>query len=940
MADFVASQLIHDLARHLEASSGVNMSDIIMSKVSVLTRLNRVLKHSHTNPLVVRNEETIRDLAYRIEDVIETCFVEVAVRVRKIEAESRKSLLTKIFTSLSHGSVLKNIKARIGELDSEIEKFKQISGIFDIGNAGDEPLLAATGGQRWLRQTHPRRNRKHFVGMGDELKKLVDLVVEKKTRVISIWGVTGLGKTTIARKIYDHSQVRESFEAFAWVCWEEGFQISNLLLKILRQLGPRKVNEAAQEETMINQLKEVQSQKNCLIVLDNIQDIGHWRQLSPAFEVERGHSVILLTTREGDVAYVEYPHELRLLDEYEGWDLLKQHAFPRNDVPDVGMFPTLGKEMVEKCGYLPSEISKLGRILSSKSTLVDWQMINNNISGYLHGQEIEGDEQLAIILDSIYDSLPYNLKQCFLYLGNFREDEEIDVEDLYFLWIAEGIVSSVNDQEEMTEDIANDEREKPALDMAQNYLTDLALREMVWMKRDELSATRRFQSCGLHSPARELCLWEGEKRGLRMEIIDFCSGKMPILDPASVRGKTRRLAIHFNQQAKSAKIDPHSMEHLRSLLFLNSDKKYLQLPLEISDFGNFKLLRVLKFVRCKFDGRKLPKGIDTLVNLRYLGLLYCDLDELPSSISNLRNLQILNIRVLEGQHLGFQDNIFNQLCYLSQLRLPYYTNRKHDQKLFLGNLPALETLFGFNSLIHDLTGLSLSKLRHLGAHVYNNDSLKHLLKFIKFNGARIRTNISVENKCDFTSQEGVAILEEVLLCPNLHALTLFTASLYKFPDCGKYVSPSLSELKLMGCKIKEDPMRALGKFPSLQKLCLGYGAFVGRKMSIQASSFPNLKNLEIHNLPYLEEWSLDEGAMPNLSSLIMRRCPKIKMIPDKLRFRHLKHMDVELAPEAFADVGEQAYLQNFYFVPSCKISIWYFKGLVNPEVKPPVVSDA
>lgn len=85
---------------------------------------------------------------------------------------------------------------------------------------------------------------------------------------------------------------------------------------------------------MIDQLKEVQTQKKCLIVLDNIQDTDHWGQLSPAFHLKGWGSVILLTTtHETNVANDIYHHKLRFLDEKEGWDLLKKHAFPRKGGP-------------------------------------------------------------------------------------------------------------------------------------------------------------------------------------------------------------------------------------------------------------------------------------------------------------------------------------------------------------------------------------------------------------------------------------------------------------------------------------------------------------------------------------------------------------------------------------------------------------------------------
>ncbi|KAK6161670.1 hypothetical protein DH2020_005051 [Rehmannia glutinosa] len=563
--------------------------------------------------------------------------------------------------------------------------------------------------------------------------------------------------------------------------------------------------------------------------------------------------------------------------------------------------------MVRKCGYLPLAICSVGRNLSGKISLSEWQMMNNDIAEYLQkDHHDEAAETLSHILDSSYDQLPYYLKQCFLYLGIFREDEDIDAEDLIFLWMAEGMVSPVEPKKEGT-----------MIDAAEYYLKELAFSGMLRVLVDEFSATRRFKLCCLHNRARELSLYQAEKEDFRLKVLDFSDGKQPMLDTSTLSDGTRRLVIHFNKQVNSWTHDLFATDHLRSLLVLNSDRKYVDIPLRISDFVKFKLLRVLHFVRCKFEGRKLPKGIDKLVNLRHFGLLYCDLDELPPSISNLKNLNVLNVRVYDTAQISI-PNVFSQMILLKHLRLPHYSDREQTNKLKLGDLLELETLVGFNCLIHDLSSLSnLKKLRHLVPHVYSNDSLTSILKFVMYYGARIRTNLCIEHKCNFTSPEGVAILEEVLMCPNLHGLTLSMVLIYKFPDCGMHFSSELTQLKLIGCKIKEDPMEALGKFLNLRKLCLGYGAFVGREMSIHDKGFLSLEYLEFRSLPNLEEWRVDEGAMCNLSALTIKRCPKLQKIPDGLiSISTLKNLEIELAPEALADDQEAEYRQKFAFVHS------------------------
>ncbi|KAI3470057.1 hypothetical protein Pfo_026720 [Paulownia fortunei] len=906
----ISTQMLHDLAREEKVSFRViEVTDQVMELLLVLGRIQYLLKNAHNIERVLNHIETIRRLAYKIEDVLETSAVEVAFMFQKNDERCIKKLLRRYFGVLNDGIALKTIRAKISEIEPEIKSFLKLfpdDGTESI-RRGEEQRLAYQS-VRWPRQMYPRGIEEHFVGMEDDLEQLLSLVVEEQQhRVISIWGVKGLGKTTIARKVYNHPEVRRCFKAFAWVSLSQECQIGILLQDILRQLGPGKVKEITEEQNMIENLKEIQRQKSCLIVLDSIWEIDQWKHISSGFEMEGMRTRILLTTREGNIADVGFPYKLRLLDEDEGWELLKKHAFPRKNAPDFGMLPKLGKEMVRKCGYLPLAISSLGRNLSSKISLSEWKMVNNDVAEYLQRDyHDEADERLFNILDSSYDHLPYYLKQCFLYLGIFREDEDIDAEDLIFLWMAEGMVSSVDQ-----------EREGTMMDTAEYYLRELAFNGMLQVQVDEFSATRRFKLCCLHNRARELSLYQAEKEDFRLKVVDFSNGKQPLLDSSTLSDGTRRLVIHFNKQVKLWAHDLVATDHLRSLLFLNSDQKYVDVPLRISDFMKFKLLRVIHFVRCKFEGRKLPKGIDKLVNLRYFGLLYCDLDELPPSISNLKNLHVLNVRVYDTAQIAI-PNVFSQMVLLKHLRLPHYSDREQTDKLKLGDLLELETLVGFNSLIHDLSSLSnLKKLRHLVTHAYSNDSLTSLIQFVMFYGARIRTNLCIENKCNFTSPEGVAILEEVLMCPNLHRLTLSMVLIYKFPDCGRHVSSDLTQLKLIGCKIKEDPMEALGKFLNLRKLCLGYGAFVGREMIIHDKSFLSLEYLEFRSLPNLEEWKVDEGAMRNLSALTIRRCPKLEKIPDGLTsISTLKNLEIELAPKALADDREAEYRRKFAFVHS------------------------
>lgn len=104
----------------------------------------------------------------------------------------------------------------------------------------------------------------------------------------------------------------------------------------------------------------------------------------------------------------------------------------------------LGREMITQCGGLPLAVVVLGGILVTKNSLGEWRKVKENIKSYLRSGEgmRQHDNGVLEILTSSYNDLPYQLKPCFLYLGKFAEDSEIEADRLYHLWMAENMVLS------------------------------------------------------------------------------------------------------------------------------------------------------------------------------------------------------------------------------------------------------------------------------------------------------------------------------------------------------------------------------------------------------------------------------------------------------------------------------------------------------------------
>ncbi|KAK8662502.1 hypothetical protein V6N13_092075 [Hibiscus sabdariffa] len=84
--------------------------------------------------------------------------------------------------------------------------------------------------------------------------------------------------------------------------------------------------------------------------------------------------------------------------------------------------------------------------------------------------------------------------------------------------------------------------------------------------------------------------------------------------------------------------------------------------------------------------------------------------------------------------------------------------------------------------------------------------------------------------------------------------------------------------------MRQDSMGVLEKLPCLRLLILQDDAYEGSKMICSANGFPQLHSLEMYNLEELEEWEIEEGAMPHLQSLCLEGMSKWKMIPEGLRY--------------------------------------------------------
>ncbi|KAM4113701.1 hypothetical protein ACJW30_04G015900 [Castanea mollissima] len=823
--------------------------------------------------------QRLEKVAYDADDVLD----ELAYELLRRKVEIRNQMKRKVcfFFSFSNpiafrfkmANKVKTIADSLKRVNDEAIRFGLIRA--ESINANLDTMLN--------RETNSFIDNSEVVGREDRVSEIVELVTNstsEKLSVIPIVGMAGLGKTTLAKLVYNHELVESHFNKKIWLCVSHDFDEKKILRGILESLT-RKSSQLENNNAILEEIENELKGKRFLLVLDDV-----WNEESTKWDSLRSDllgiisnigNIIIVTTRSNTVATIVYtlsPCNLKELPDDECWSIIKKKTSLNESVPLPSDLEEIGRDIAKKCGGVPLAAKVLGGMMCCKKEKNEWLAIQDNeIWKSLRGS-------IEPILKLSFDHLPSpSLKQCFAYCSIFPKDYEIKKEELIHLWMAEGFLQPSQGSSSVMEDIGNKH-----FDI---LLTNSLFQDV---EKDDCG---NVKSCKMHDLVHDLALSISKFETLILKK-DSQDNINHVQDNIN---HERRLSIQCDGGIVP-KI-PLSNDHVQRMRTL-----VLENAMSGNILSDFKCLRVLKLSGNQI--RELSDSIGCLLHLRLLHISETEIIALPNSITKLYNLQTLRLECCRNLKELPQD--LTKLVNLRHIYIKFC--RINQSPKDMGNLKCLRTLSFF--IVGQDAGEQIKELGCLNQlsgelDIRNLENVRDqeearsakLAIRAKINGLGFHWRDRSDSEANHCNDEEV--LEG--LCPhqNLKSLKIDGFSGKKFPSWMSSHFDYLIQINLERCKNCEQ-VPTLGHLPCLKALeikgmhdvtCIGV-EFYGMRSNVL---FPALRTLAFRGMKKLVEWkdalevTSARVVFPCLEELTIYNCEELKGAPCHFPFLQKLNID-------------------------------------------------
>ncbi|KAL6640818.1 hypothetical protein ACP70R_021941 [Stipagrostis hirtigluma subsp. patula] len=761
----------------------------------------------------------VREASYDMEDILDTFLVRVEGCPGPADQGRLKRTLKKMGKLFTKGKARHDIASAIEDIEKQLQEVAERRERCKVDEIMAKPSAASTIDPR-LEAMYKEVTQ--LVGINKamgELETMMSLhgdeVSNEKMKIVSVLGIGGLGKTTLAKAVYDKKKPRFDCGAFVPVGREP--DLKKVFRDILIDLDKNKYMDVSMsmldERQLINELREFLGSSRYFIVIDDIWETQSWEIIKLALVENNRGSRIILTTRKLEVTCGEV-YKLQPLSHGISERLFYTRIFGGEGKCHDNQEDEVSDKILKKCGGVPLAIITMASLLVGKSR-EEWSEVCNS-TGF-GDKDIEQVDTTMWILSLSYCDLPCHLRTCLLYLSTFPEDYIIDKNSLIWKWVAEDFI-----------------HKKPGtglFEVGEGYFNDLINRSMIQAVESENEGI--IYGCRVHDMVLDLL------RYLSCEE-NFATVLGNDEDTILING-VRRLA-HQNRALEYGHLDNHKdLPKLRSFIAhsCRADKGL--------SFLRFKLLRVLALENVDMDGCHHVKHIGSLLHLRYLGLINTNTRELPEEIGALKFLKILD---LWGSRLKELPSSVGLLTQLVRLRV----KRTRIPDGVIEKLTSLEDLDVeldhcdqyMGQFVKDLVNLSELRVLKITGIAMDESMQSDFLQFVG-NLHKIQS-LTLRHRTGHTYQLDKITCGAVL--PSRHLRHLFVPGLRfsTLPSCIKPSGlPNLSHLDLHVIAMDEQGLTVLGGLPDLHYLNLLTESTVTVTNIAADACFQKLRYCHIHS---------------------------------------------------------------------------------------------
>ncbi|EYU17618.1 hypothetical protein MIMGU_mgv1a025874mg, partial [Erythranthe guttata] len=769
------------------------------------------------------NDEAVKQWLKKLESVAydaDNVLDELHYQHKKIRAQRKMKKKVRDFFPypIRHPEIarkIKKINKYLKEINDEANNYGLQKAVVGAYAPVDGPLGPSAGVE-----TNSFGNDSIFLGRENDVSEIVKKVTtipnDQVFSILPIVGMCGVGKSTVAREVFDHETIKSYFTKRFWVNVSENFDDVILLNKILTSLKGKHV-ELGNKEALLEKLQKYLKTKRFLLVLDDVRNGSQekWDDFINSLRIisyGTGNGIIVTTRLENVASLVKtLPiHRLNNLSDDECWSIIKAKAVGQGNIPSECKH--VGLSIAKRCQGLPLVAKMVGGLLHDKS-VDEWQSIGKDWLSEL------GDENsISKILKLSFDHLSSpSLKSCFAYCSIYPKGFHLNRERLVEMWMAEGFLGGNDDMEILGNKFFNQLLENSLL----------------------LQVMRKNDYYYMHDLVHDLA-----------SSILNSSDQVRYIGFQSINGDSRDIL-------------KENASYLRSLLL--NDKMCALM------FSEFKSLHVLILIHNFRE--ELPSSIGELIHLRCLDISGTVIKCLPNSIGELYHLQTLRApKVLKKLPDVVKHLISLRHLHIPQIELPPEMGRLTS----LRTLPYFGVSNEKGYGIGELGSLSLQgqlKIYNL-EKVHDKDVAKSADLLRKPNILKLTLEWSSVVTLEWSpgNRDNEGVLEGLEPHPNLRSLYVCGFRGRFLPSWCSMLN-NLTEIGLEDCKDCEQ-VPTLGHLPHLKNLYLinlrkvksiGSSFYGIENCSTSGNTitvFPALERLELVEMWRLTEW-LEAELMPN-----------------------------------------------------------------------------